>query len=206
MRHKTTEAVFHYFNELRADRTAPLRNEIDPSALKSVLPDLFILEKKRDGSVRFRLAGTRVCLIMGHELRERAFTEIWEETVRHRMRLAADTVLANRTALELAVTAIDEEGDTMALEMLLLPLFSNAEHCDRIFGSLVTLESSIPAEDRWRFLTPADLFFMHVDADGAPRPAASAASLASRSVASSNLGSPAARITHLRVLEGGRRD
>jgi hypothetical protein len=84
MRHRTTEAVFNYFNTLRAERTAPLRSEIDPAALKSVLPDLFILEKGRDGIVRFRLAGTRVCLILGREMRDRAFTDIWDATVRHR--------------------------------------------------------------------------------------------------------------------------
>lgn len=204
MRHKTTEAVFHYFNELRADRSAPMRNEIDPAALKTVLPDLFILEKNRDGTVRFRLAGTRVCLILGRELRERAFTDIWAEDVRHRMRLAADTVLANRTALEVAVTAFDDEGNAIALEMLMLPLFSNTNHCDRVFGSLVPLDNVVPAEGYERYLKPADFLFMHVDADGAPRPAAG--SVPPRSVATGSFGNLVNRVTHLRVFEGGRQD
>lgn len=204
MRHKTTESVFHYFNELRADRSAPMRNEIDPAALKTVLPDLFILEKSRDGTVRFRLAGTRVCLILGRELRDRAFTDIWDEDVRHRMRLAADTVLANRTALEVAVTAHDGEGNAIALEMLMLPLFSNVEHCDRVFGSLVAIDNAIPAEGRTRSLKPADFLFMHVDADGAPRPGAGAAP--PRSVATGGFGGLVNRVTHLRVFQGGRQD
>ena len=133
MRHRTTEAVFSYFNGLRGNRPAPLRVEIDPAALKPVLPDIFIMEKGRDGIVRFRLAGTRVCAILGRELRESGFADIWDPAVRHRMRLAADTVLANRKGLEIAVTALDVDGGTLDLEMLMLPLFSRSDRCDRIF-------------------------------------------------------------------------
>ena len=201
MRHRTTEAVFKYFNELRGDRAAPLRSEIDPAALKSVLPDLFILEKARDGIVRFRLAGTRVCLILGREMRERAFSDIWDATVRHRMRLAADAVIANRSAVEIAVTAIDDDGNALALEMLMLPLFSRADQCDRIFGSLVTLENLPLVESYIRHLEPADLVFVPVDA---PRPLPG--SPAPRSTAIASLGQLLNRAAHLRVFEGGRRD
>lgn len=202
MQHKTTETVFNYFNALRAERSAPLRSEIDPAALKTVLPDIFILEKKRDGVVRFRLAGTRICAILGRELRERAFTEIWDEAVGHRMRLAADAVLASRSALEIAVTAFDDEGNATPLEMLMLPLFSNEEHCDRIFGSLAMLDNIMPAEGYTRYLTPADLVFMSVEADGSARPMTSP--VPPRNVMS--FGNLAKRVTHLRVFEGGRRD
>ena len=204
MRHRTTEAVFRYFNGLRAGRSAPLRSEIDPAALKSELPDLFIMEKGRDGNVRFRLAGTRVCIILGREMRGRVFADIWEPAVRHRMRLAADAVLANRTALEIAVTAMDEAGGTLALEMLLLPLFSHGDQCDRFFGSLVALGPAGPVESLSRLLTPADLAFMPVDA---PESAGSRTGpQPTLSVATGTIGSLVNRITHLRVFEGGRRD
>jgi len=201
MQHKTTEAVFQYFNGLRGDRTAPLRSEIDPAALKSVLPDLFILEKGRDGIVRFRLAGTRMCLILGREMRDRAFTDIWDTTVQHRMRLAADAVIANQSALEIAVIAVDDEGNTISLEMLMLPLFSRVDQCDRIFGSLVSLESVPAVEGYMRYLEPADLVFVPTETS---RPLA--ASPAPRSVTTASLRQFANRAGHLRVYEGGRRD
>lgn len=201
MQHRTTETVFSYFNELRAGRAAPLRSEIDPSALKSVLPDLFILEKGRDGIVRFRLAGTRVCLILGREMRDRPFSDIWDAAVRHRMRLAADAVIANRSALEIALTAVDDEENTLQLEMLMLPLFSATEQCDRIFGSLVNLEGTAAVESYLRYLQPADLVFSPGD-----RSRSVADAVPMRSVATAGLGKLANRVTHLRVLEGGRRD
>jgi hypothetical protein len=204
MQHRTTETVFSYFNALRAGRAAPLRSEIDPAALKSVLPDLFILEKGRDGIVRFRLAGTRVCVILGREMRDRPFADIWDAAVRHRMRLAADAVIANRSALEIALTAVDDDDNTLQLEMLMLPLFSAADQCDRIFGSLVNLEGTAPVESYLRYLQPADLVFAPGDK---VRPLAEAVPMGSvGSVGTAGLGKLANRVTHLRVLEGGRRD
>lgn len=203
MRHRTTEAVFSYFNTLRADRAAPLRTEIDPNALKTELPHLFIMEKGRDGNVAFRLAGTRVCVILGQELRGRAFTDIWEAEVRHKMRLAADAVIANRSALEVAATATDEDGRTMALELLLLPLFSRVDLCDRIFGSMVSLETTT-IDSLPRLLKPAQFSFTAVDEKSPVTRRADM--LAGRGGAAGTIGSLVSRVAHLKVFEGGRRD
>lgn len=203
MRHKTTEAVFSYFNHLRADRDAPLRTEIDPNVLKAELPDLFIMEKGRDGNVTFRLAGTRVCIILGQELRGRAFADIWDDEVRHKMRLAADAVIANRNALEVAVTGTDEDGRTMALELLLLPLFSRVDVCDRIFGSLVSLEAAPTLDALPRMLRPAQFSFSTIDER---RPGQPHIDPPLGRGAVGTIGSLVNRMAHLRVFEGGRRD
>lgn len=201
MRHRTTEAVFDYFNHLRAGRPAPIRTEIDPTALKTVLPDLFILERGRDGIVRFRLAGTRVCLILGQEVRNREFAEVWEPLVRHKIKLAADTVLANQNALEIAVSTLADDEDPMELEMLLLPLYSQEGQCDRMFGSLVAIDGGYSIEAYPRLLTAADLAFVPVEAGRVvSRPQVP------QSVVASGFGNLVDRITHLRVFEGGKRD
>lgn len=196
MRHKTTETVFNYFNDLRAGRSAPLRNEIEPSMLKGALPDLFIMEKGRDGHVRFRLAGTRVCAVLGREMRERTFGEVWDPAFRHRMRLAADTVLANRNPLELAVTAIGDDGSALSLEMLMLPLLSRIDNCDRIFGSLVVLDPPATLESIPRKLQPADLVFA---------PASDSMPVRSDAGTLGAIGGLVTRFAHLRVFEGGKR-
>ena len=147
------------------------------------------------GIVRFRLAGTRVCAILGRELRESGFADIWDPAVRHRMRLAADTVLANRKGLEIAVTALDVDGGTLDLEMLMLPLFSRSDRCDRIFGSLAAFQTLPPVESQFRVLYPADLLF-----EPAPPPRASHPRHDPRPL------HPGARAGHLTVLDGGRRD
>ena len=204
MRHRTTETVFDYFNDLRAGRAAPLRTEIDPAALKTVLPDLFILERGRDGIVRFRLAGTRVCLILGQEVRGREFAEAWEPGARHKIKLAVDAVLANQNALEIAVETATDDEETFALEMLLLPLYSQKDKCDRVFGSLVAIEPGLTINSHPRLLLPSDLAFVPVDAGvSGKRPYFDREP---QNVAASGFGGLVNRITHLRVFEGGKRD
>lgn len=197
MRHKTTETVFNYFNDLRAGRSAPLRHEIDPSGLKGALPDLFIMEKGRDGHVRFRLAGTRVCVVLGREMRERLFSDIWEPAFRHRMRLAADTVIANRNPLELALTAVGDDGNVLSLEMLMLPLLSRIDRCDRVFGSLVVLDQPAPLESMLRVLSPADVVFT---------PASDTMPMHADEGSLGAIGGIVTRFGHLRVFEGGKRN
>jgi hypothetical protein len=197
MRHKTTETVFHYFNDLRRGRSAPLRHEIDPSELKGVLPDLFIMEKGRDDRVRFRLAGTRVCVVLGREMREREYSDIWDPAFRHRMRLAAETVLANRNPLELALTATGDDGSVLSLEMLMLPLLSRIDRCDRIFGSLVVMDQPATLQSMTRQLRPADLVFAPAGDASPNRP--EGGTLAA-------IGGLVTRFAHLRVFEGGKRN
>jgi hypothetical protein len=197
MRHQTTETVFRYFNDLRAGRSAPLRHEIDPSQLKGVLPDLFIMENGRDGLVRFRLAGTRVCTVLGREMRECAFSDIWDPAFRHRMRLAAETVLANRNPLELAITATGDDGSVLSLEMLMLPLLSRIDRCDRIFGSLVVLDPPTTLESVPRRFRPADLVFA---------PASDVLPVRADGGTLATIGGLVTRFAHLRVFEGGKRN
>jgi hypothetical protein len=45
----------------------PSRRDIDPSALKSILSDTYILETDEDGTLRFRLAGSGLRAIFGRE-------------------------------------------------------------------------------------------------------------------------------------------
>ncbi len=78
MKHKTSKALFAYWDAVRAGRAAPLRFEIDPSKISAILPYTFILERIDAENYRFRLAGTRMCEIFGHELRGTNFLDGWE--------------------------------------------------------------------------------------------------------------------------------
>ena len=139
MLQKATRDIYDYYNRVRGQRPAPLRSEIDPAAMKTALPDVFILERGGDNLLRFRLAGTRLCSILGGELRNHEFETIWQPRYGHRMTLTAQTVItACRPAIALA-SATTDRGDALAAELLLLPLCSRPEICDRILGALVPI-------------------------------------------------------------------
>jgi hypothetical protein len=201
MRHKTTQAVLEYFNLARKREAAPLRADIDPQALKTVLPDVFILEMDHAGAFRFRLAGTRVCAILGQEARGNDFLSYFAAMQRHQMKLAAESVLANRTPLLIDINGHAEDEEPLAYEMLLLPLRSTEAVCDRLFGSLASLDAAPRIGDRGRTLDATRLSFLNdMTTASLVEPLAS---VAVRQSAPTPLMS---RILHLRLLQGGRQD
>lgn len=205
MRHKTTQTVLNYFNRIRDGKPAPLRADIDPSELKTALPDVFILETDKFGAVFFRLAGTRVCSIMGRELRGENFNNLWHDSNRHKMKLAAEAVRANQAPMTVKIrsTAYDEEdGD---LEMLLMPLSSRPGLRDRLFGSLVDVSTPPLLNEKIRILWAESLHFI-ADDRAIDDLRVNGAAGAALSVIASKSSAPRARIMHLKLLDGGRKD
>jgi len=58
-----------YWERLRAGRVAPYRSELDPRQFDAVLENVFILEQLNPQQLRVRLAGLRLCELMGLEVR-----------------------------------------------------------------------------------------------------------------------------------------
>ncbi|MGO8484754.1 PAS domain-containing protein, partial [Rhizobium leguminosarum] len=61
MRVQTTIEIFDYWNRIRGAADAPLKSQVEPSAVPHLLQSLFILERREGGDIGFRLAGTRIC-------------------------------------------------------------------------------------------------------------------------------------------------
>jgi hypothetical protein len=204
MRHKTTQTAFAHFNRIRGGNSAPLRTDIEPSELKSVLPDIFMLEMDRRGSPVFRLAGTRVCAILGRELRGAEFNILWHAPHGHKMKLAVEAVLANRAPVLVKVRSIADEEQAGELEMLLLPLSSRPGVVDRLYGSLADLTRPPLLTEKNRILFAEALTFPAPEPYRPPELAAGMG--AAVSVATSQASPFRKRIMHLKVLEGGRKD
>lgn len=204
MRHKTTQMILAYFNRVRSGRRVPLRTDIDPTQLKTALPDVFILEVGRSGRMVFRLAGTRVCAIVGRELRGMDFDALWHVPNWHKMKLGAQAVVANRQPLHIDIRSFADEEDRGELEMLLMPLSSRPGAVDRLFGSLVDLSQPPLLGERSRVLWADRMTFIRDDIDLEEEMAGEQET--TLSVYASGGPSLRARITHLKLLQGGRKD
>ena len=75
MKQASSRELFGYWTARRGTRAAPERGEIEPSAIRRALGDMFILEFDRRAGHPFRLAGTRVCALFGRELKNEPFLE-----------------------------------------------------------------------------------------------------------------------------------
>jgi hypothetical protein len=141
MKHRTNKALFAYWNSVRAERIAPQRFEIDPSRISAILPHTFILERIDAETFRYRLAGTRMCEIFGCELRGTNFLDGWAAMDRLPL-LRQFSVLASQGAvmvLDVKLAIVGEES--VACEVLLLPLLHTRGTIDRILGSFSPLET-----------------------------------------------------------------
>ncbi|PZU90881.1 MAG: PAS domain-containing protein [Chelatococcus sp.] len=136
MKNPSTRLVFDYWDALRGERAAPERGEIEPSGLRHALADTFVLENEPVGPV-FRLAGTRLCAMMGGELRGRLFTALWNDVESQgEMRRLLQTVMDETAGAVAGLAGESASGAPVYLELLLLPLRYRGRTHARVLGAL----------------------------------------------------------------------
>jgi hypothetical protein len=139
MKHAASRELYAYWEARRGTRRAPERAEIEPGAIRGVLPDAFILALDGTAGHPLRLAGTRVCALFGRELKEEAFLALWIAENRPVM-ASLVTILADECVGTVAgVTAQNRTGEKIELELLLLPLDAPRASRGRAIGVLAPL-------------------------------------------------------------------
>lgn len=142
MRQKTSTEIFTYWEQIRGNADAPMRNLIQPSAISHILPELFILENTADDNPRFRLAGTAICNLMGREIRGETFAALWAGSQQEDPVRIAAGVMTHVVPALINATGYCISGRSMAFEMVLMPLRSSGDTCDRLLGCLAPAASS----------------------------------------------------------------
>jgi hypothetical protein len=122
MKHRNSHFAVGYWSRLRQGRAVPDQSDIDPRALKRLLPFVFLLEIRADGSFVYRLAGTTLCERYGTELRGRNFLTHWEAESRTRLNALLKQALAARTPLCLHSIGATEDCRMVEIETVLMPI------------------------------------------------------------------------------------
>lgn len=149
MRHPAAQALYAYWNEVRGERLAPRRLEIQPSRIGELLLDTFILERTDRTDYRFRLAGTRISALFGMNLQAYDFLSCWSNSDRAMLEhhLAAITdlgrvgVFTGEATLS-ATGAGGGESVATTFELLVLPLMHTGDAIDRLLCLMVPLEGA----------------------------------------------------------------
>jgi hypothetical protein len=136
MKLAATRMLFSYWDGLRGERAAPERGEIEPGEIRHLLADTFILEMG-DAGAEFRLAGTRLCALVGGELRGRRLSDLWGPAAREADRFV-DIVSGETAGIVAGVQGVTAQEETVDLEMLLLPLRHRGKTHARLLGCLST--------------------------------------------------------------------
>lgn len=139
MKHAASRELYAYWEEKRGTRPAPERSEIEPSDIRGVLSDAFIVALDRAAGHPVRLAGTRVCALFGRELKGDSFVDLWDAGSKSIVASLLAILTEECTGTVAGVTAHNAAGDPIDLELLLLPLGTRRPSFARTIGVLAPL-------------------------------------------------------------------
>src|SRR6476660_4952172 len=140
MKHPSSREFFAYWDDKRGSARAPDRSEIEPSAVRALLGDIFVLSYDAASGYPFRVAGTRVCALAGCDLRDRSFSALFAPDARREVEGIIAVVAEEMLAAVAGITATSEDGSPAHLELLLLPFNNRAHEPLSLTGSLAPFE------------------------------------------------------------------
>jgi hypothetical protein len=196
MKHPSNCELYEYWDRQRGGRLAPERADIEPSAIRQVLGDTFVLAADGNPGYPFRLAGTRLCALFSRELKGESFLGLWERAGQTALRELLAVVMEEKTAVVASVAAATAQDSVLAvnLELLILPLSHTTRGEARVLGAMAPM--TVPYWLGARSVGPLKLgMFRHIGASVDSTPSAP------------RLVAAAGRLRHgLVVYQGGRRD
>ena len=126
MKHPSSREFFAYWDEKRGGARAPDRSEIEPGAVRELLGDIFVLSYDATSGYPFRVAGTRVCALLGCDLKDRSFSALFAMDGRREIEEVIAVVAEEMLAAVAGITATSQDGSRAHLELLLLPFNTRA--------------------------------------------------------------------------------
>ncbi len=144
------DSLKKYWETLRAGRVAPYRSEIDPRQFEHALENVFILEIIGDANIRVRLAGMRLCEMMGMEVRGMNPRAFMMPEDRDQLDAAVLDVVGNTSVVEFSLETVDYNGKLGSAQLLLMPLRSDFGEITRILGCISDSGEAYEAPVRFR--------------------------------------------------------
>jgi hypothetical protein len=127
MKHPSSREFFAYWDEKRGSARAPDRSEIEPGAVRELLGDIFVLSYDPVAGYPFRVAGTRVCALLGCDQKGSSFPALFAPQCRREIEDIIGVVAEEMLAAVAGISATAEDGAVAHLELLLLP-FNHRAH------------------------------------------------------------------------------
>ena len=157
MKHPSTREFFAYWDRKRGDARAPDRSDIEPGAVRELLGDTFVLSYDSGAGYPFRVAGTRVCAMLGRDLKNVSFSGLFAAESRREIEDIIGCVAEEMLAAIAGVTAISQDGSLAHLELLLLPFNARPHSPISLTGLLAPFERDLTTLrdfrlTSWRYL------------------------------------------------------
>jgi hypothetical protein len=157
MKHPSNREFFAYWDAKRDGARAPDRSEIEPGAVRELLGDIFVLSYDAEAGYPFRVAGTRVCALLGRDLKDNSFSALFTPETRREIEEIIAVVAEELLGAVAGITATSQDGSPAHLELLLLPFHPRAHTPISLTGLLAPFgETRLGLRDfkltSWRYL------------------------------------------------------
>jgi hypothetical protein len=142
MKHPASREFFAHWDGKRGDARAPDRSDIEPAALRELLGDIFVLSCEHEAGYPFRVAGTRVCALLGRDVKDQSFIDLFAAASRPEIE-EITAIVADETLPAIAgLTSTSPRGEITHLELLLLPFNKRAHTPISLTGMLAPFETN----------------------------------------------------------------
>ena len=143
MKHRNSHFAVGYWGRIRGAKQAPDQADIDPKALKRLLPYVFLLDMRgTNGDVTYRLAGTALCERFGSELRGQGFLAHWDEGSKPALSILLRQSLRLCSPVCLTSLGATDDGRMVEFETALMPIAHGGNEPDRFLGIMTLLGDS----------------------------------------------------------------
>jgi hypothetical protein len=161
MKHPSSREFFAYWDRVRGEASAPDRSDLQPGAVRALLGDIFVLSYDADSGHRFRVAGTRVCALLGRDLKAQSFSALFAPACRAEIDGIVAAVAEDTLPAIAGLRATSQGGRPTHLELLLLPFHTRAHAPISLTGLLAPFEggSGLVGDltlTSWRYLHPPE--------------------------------------------------
>lgn len=140
MKHPASREYFAYWDTQRAGATAPERADLLPEDVRHLLGDIFMLSCDRAAGFPFRVAGTRVCALLGFDAKGKSFASLFRDKSRREIDELLSVVAEETVATVAGVTAQTANGNVVHLELLLLPFSARSHAPVSLTGLMVPVD------------------------------------------------------------------
>ncbi|EAQ35963.1 hypothetical protein NB311A_01285 [Nitrobacter sp. Nb-311A] len=159
MKHPSNRAFFAYWDKKRDGERAPDRRVIEPSAVRQLLGDIFVLSYEPNRGYPFRVAGTRVSALLDRDLKGENFAALFAAASRNDITDILGIVSEELVVAVAGLTATERNGSLAYFELLLLPFNNRAHSPTSLTGLLAPMQHSRqPVANftlaSWRYLNP----------------------------------------------------
>jgi hypothetical protein len=170
--HPNSKMLMRAFNQMRGERTAPRREDLDLKQIRKLVPSLFIAEQTASsGDFRWRLAGTAISRLMGHEVTGRSVMEGWDRQDSEKIRRFFSKISGTHRPDLLRLRFMTDKDQWLLAQIAAVPLMAADGLTTQVLGGLFTLPDQklkhydaitarevvsareVPAQQRFRVIT-----------------------------------------------------